>query len=206
MARPKEFDHREVLDRATNLFWTRGYDATSIEDVVEATGINRGSIYGTFGDKQGLFNAVLEYYTQIVANSMLAELADPDPRRAIERMFAFIIDRTSNPKLPRGCLITNTSLGCRSRGDEISLHIEKCFGKVEDAIHAVMRRAQAAGLVASPREAKALGRFFFCIVQGLNVLNKAAVEPEALNDMARVAMSVWQNSRALPHRRAVAAR
>ena len=200
MARPKEFDHREVLNRATALFWTRGYDATSIEDLVEATGINRGSIYGTFGDKENFFHTVLEHYTETVANAMLAELSDPDPRRAIERMFDFIIRRTSDSKLPRGCLITNTSLGCRNRGDEISRSIEKCFGRVEGAINSVMRRAQAQGLVASSREAKALGRFFFCVVQGLNVLNKAAVEPEVLRDMAKVAMRVWRDTGAIEHR------
>lgn len=193
MARPKEFDHREVLARATAVFWARGYDATSIEDLVEATGINRGSIYATFGDKEKFFHTVLEHYTETVADSMLAELSDPDPRRAIERMFELIIRRTSNPKLPRGCLITNTSLACRNRADQISRSIEKCFGKVEDAIHAVMRRAQTQGLVTSTREAKALARFFFCVVQGLNVLNKAAVDSEVLREMAKVAMRAWQD-------------
>jgi AcrR family transcriptional regulator len=111
MAGVKQFDPNEVLDRAMALFWRRGYEATSIEDLVEATGINRGSIYATFGDKKRLFLAVLDRYAEKVAKPLIAELSDADPRRAIERMFDSIIRRTGDPSLPRGCLNTNTSFG-----------------------------------------------------------------------------------------------
>src|ERR1700746_1074478 len=123
MAGIKQFDRDEVLARATALFWRRGYEATSIRDLVEATGINRGSIYGTFGDKQRLFLAVLDHYGEKIAKPMLATLADPDPRRAIELMFESIIRRTSDHRFPRGCLNTNTSLECPTAGDEISRKI-----------------------------------------------------------------------------------
>jgi TetR/AcrR family transcriptional repressor of nem operon len=102
MAGVKQFDRSQVLDRAMALFWTRGYEATSIHDLVEATGVNRGSIYGTFGDKKGLFLAVLDHYLETVAKSLMAELSDPDPRRAVERMFDSLIRRTSDPKFPPG--------------------------------------------------------------------------------------------------------
>src|ERR1700730_11789741 len=81
MAGVKQFDRDEVLDRAIVAFWTRGYEATSIDDLVEATGINRGSIYGTFGDKRRLFLMALDRYW---VNAMMEELSDPDPRRALK--------------------------------------------------------------------------------------------------------------------------
>src|ERR1700747_2040175 len=97
MAGVRQFDPDEVLDRAMALFWERGYAATSIQDLVAKTGINRASLYNTFGDKKRLFLAVLDHYAKKVAAPLMAELSDPDPRRALERMFESIIRRTGDP-------------------------------------------------------------------------------------------------------------
>jgi TetR/AcrR family transcriptional repressor of nem operon len=191
MARVRQFDRNEVLDRAMALFWTRGYEATSIRDLVEATGINRGSIYATFGDKKGLFLAVLDHYAEKVGKPLMAELADSDPRRAIERMFDSIIRRTSDSRFPRGCLNTNTSLECPTSGDEITRKIAEGLGQQESAIYRVLSRAQAEGSLAATLDARALARFFMGVAQGLNVVNKAVADPGVLKDMAKVAMRVW---------------
>jgi TetR/AcrR family transcriptional repressor of nem operon len=191
MAGVKQFERSEVLDRAMTVFWRRGYEATSIRDLVKATGINRGSIYGTFGDKRGLFLAVLDHYTERVAQPLMAELSDPDPRQAIERMFDSIIRRTSDPRFPRGCLNTNTSLECPTSGDEITRKIAEGFGRQESAIYGVLRRAQIKGLLDSTCDLRALARFFMSVAQGLNVVNKAVADPGILKDVARVAMTVW---------------
>src|SRR5271170_4685314 len=74
MAGVKQFDSEEVLERAMVVFWRNGYQATSIQDLVEATGVNRGSLYATFGDKRGLFLAVLDHYAEHIASPMMAEL------------------------------------------------------------------------------------------------------------------------------------
>jgi len=191
MAGVKHFDRGEVLDRAMALFWRRGYEATSIRDLVEATGINRGSIYGTFGDKRELFLAVLDHYSEKVGQPLMAELSDPDPRRAIERMLDSIIRRTSDPRFPRGCLNTNTSVECPASGDEIARKITEGFGQQESAIYGVLRRAQAEGSLASTLDPRALARFFMGVAHGLNVVSKAVADPGVLKDMARVAMSIW---------------
>jgi len=190
MAGVKQFERSEVLDRAMAVFWRRGYEATSIRDLVEATGINRGSIYGTFGDKKGLFLAVLTHYAEEVAKPLMAELSDPDPRRAIERMFDSIIRRTSDPRFPRGCLNTNTSLECPTSGDEITRKIAEGFGHQESAIYGALRRAQVKGRVDSGLDVRALARFFMAVAQGLNVVNKAVPDPGILTDVSRVAMTV----------------
>src|ERR1041384_4735339 len=69
--RPQAFDLPTVLEGAMVLFWTQGYEATSMQELVEATGINRGSIYNTFGDKEGLFIAVLDHYAATVVESLI---------------------------------------------------------------------------------------------------------------------------------------
>src|SRR5439155_7338991 len=142
--------------------------ATSIRELVAATGINRGSIYATFGDKKGLFLAVLDHYGERVANPMMTKLGDPDPHRAIEGMFESIIRRTSDPRFPRGCLNTNTSLECPGSGDEITRKIAEGFGRQESAIYRVLYRAQSQGSLSQNVDARALARFFMAVAQGLN--------------------------------------
>ena len=191
MAGVKQFDCKDVLESALAVFWSRGYEATSIQDLVDATGVNRGSLYGTFGDKKGLFLAVIDHYMETIATPMMAELSNPDPRSAIEGMFAALIQRNSDPRFPRGCLITNTSLECPISGDTIARKIAGAMGRQETAIYRVLHRAQNEGSLAPSRDARALARFFLGVAQGLNVVNKAVADPEMLRDMVRVAMSVW---------------
>jgi len=194
MAGVKQFDRDEVLDRAMSAFWQNGYQATSIQDLVESTGINRGSLYTTFGDKRGLFLAVLDHYSERIARPTMAKLNDPDPRRAIEGMFESIISRTSDPTFPRGCLNTNTSLECPGVGDVIGRRIAALLGQQESAIYQVLRRAQSIGALDPEQDARALARFFVGVAHGLNVVNKAAPDPSMLQDMVKVAMRVWDAS------------
>ena len=201
MAGVKQFDRSDVLDRAMALFWKRGYEATSIQDLVQATGINRGSIYGTFGDKKNLFLAVLDRYAEKIGTPLMAELSDPDPRRAIEKMFDSIIRRTSDPRFPRGCLSTNTSLECPASGDEITRRIAEMMGQQESAIYRAIRQAQVEGSLNSELDARALARFFTAVAQGLNVVNKAIADPEVLKDISRVAMRVWDGPEKTRRRR-----
>jgi TetR/AcrR family transcriptional repressor of nem operon len=191
MAGVKQFDRDEVLDRAMAAFWTRGYEATSIDDLVEATGIGRGSLYGTFGDKRQLFLAALDHYWNTVGMEMFAELSDPDARHAIERMFDALIRRASNLKFPRGCLFTNTSLECPTCGEEIARKIAENMGQQETAIYQVLRRAQADGTLSQTQDARALARFFLGVAWGINAVNKSVADPGVFRDMVRVAMSAW---------------
>jgi TetR/AcrR family transcriptional repressor of nem operon len=197
MAGVKQFDRNEVLDRAMAAFWTRGYEATSIDDLVEATGIGRGSLYGTFGDKRQLFLAALDRYWNTVGMEMFAELSDPDARHAIERMFDALIRRASNPKFPRGCLFTNTSLECPTGGDEIARKIAENMGQQETAIYEVLRKAQADGTLSQTQDARALARFFLGVAWGINAVNKSVADPGVFRDIVRVAMTAWDTPAAV---------
>lgn len=131
---------------------------------------------------------------ETVAKSLMVDLSDSDPRRPLERMFGSTIRRISDPRFPRGCLITNTSLECPSSGDEIARKIADGISRQESAIYRVLRRAQAEGVSASTVDASALARFFLTVAQGLNVMNKAVADTDALKDTARIAMSVWDEA------------
>ena len=191
MAGVKQFDPHDVLDRAMTVFWERGYEATSIQDVLDATDINRGSLYATFGDKKHLFLAVLAHYAERLGNPFLVELADPDPRRAVERMFAALLRHASDATQPRGCLFTNTALECPRSGEEISRTIAAWVGQMESVLYQVLLRAQAEGSLDRAQDCRALARFFVGVMQGLNVVHKAMADPAALHDVVRVALQVW---------------
>jgi TetR/AcrR family transcriptional repressor of nem operon len=191
MARHKEFDTTEVLDHAMLLFWEQGYEATSIEDLIEATGIKRGSLYGTFGDKEGLFLAVLERYSETQVRRLIVELNDPDPRRAIECLFESILSRKNRRELPPGCLMTNTLLECRGSGDRITQAVKRHLGQFELAIYSVLCRAKSEGSLSTACNTKALAHFYFGVVQSLNVMSHAGIDPEMRRNTARVALDAW---------------
>jgi TetR/AcrR family transcriptional repressor of nem operon len=194
MAGVKQFNREEVLTRAMRVFWERGYEATSIQDLVAATGLNRGSLYATFIDKKQFFLAVLAHYADRVGRPMMVELTDPNPRQAIEGMFAAILHRTSDPTQPRGCLITNTALECPGSGDEINRTISTWISHHESAVYQVLLRAQATGDLPQTQDCRALARFFVGVAQGLNVMHKAMADPAALQDMTHIAMQVWPSA------------
>lgn len=196
MAGVKQFDVSEVLDRAMLLFWRRGYEATSIDDLVRATGIGRGSLYATFHDKRRLFASVLDHYAQKIGGPLLAELNDVDPISGIQKMFSAIMKRNREHALPVGCLTTNTSLECPEIGKEISKKIARLFASQEAAIYQTLRRAEIQRRVPRRRNIRALARFFAATAQALNVVDKATRDPTISEDIVRIAMSVLdQNSR-----------
>jgi TetR/AcrR family transcriptional regulator, transcriptional repressor for nem operon len=192
MAGIKQFDIEEVLDRALEVFWQRGYEATSIQDLTEATGLGRGSLYSTFKDKEQMFLTVLEHYTNKVMKPLMTALNDNDPRYGIEGMFEAIIDRMSNPNYPRGCLITNTSLECPGAGDKINRKIAERIGDMESAIYRVLLQAQTEGSLAAEQDIRALAHFFVSTAQGMAVMHKTFADPSVIRDISRVALSVWE--------------
>ena len=98
----KQFDRNQGLERAMRVFWKRGYEATSIQELVDATRINRASLYATFGGKRELFLAALARYEEVVVKPLFEALADPEPRRGIERMFEALLRRMSDSSYPLG--------------------------------------------------------------------------------------------------------
>jgi TetR/AcrR family transcriptional repressor of nem operon len=110
VGRPQAFDRDVVLDRAMRVFWSRGYEAASIEHLVTRMGIQRGSLYQTFGDKRALFFAAIERYDRVVTAKLLASLDEPaSGRAAIRSFYALKLEAALASGRPRGCLVTNAA-------------------------------------------------------------------------------------------------
>jgi len=106
----KQFDVDEVLDKAMRIFWNRGYEATSMQDLVDSTGINRGSLYSTYRDKHALFLAALRRYAETIHHRLLVDLESTyGPREAIRQSFLAFAEKMSEGG-NCGCFLTNTAL------------------------------------------------------------------------------------------------
>ena len=144
----------------------------------KATRLRRGSLYNAFGDKQGLFVAALKRYATTVGRERIEQLSNPDPYRAIEGFLDTLMRQMSDPRRPRGCLHTNTSLEFPNAPDAVHRIIAERTGAIESAIYATLQRAKAQGVLDPAADTRALARFYLGVAKGIGVLHK--VDGDAL--------------------------
>lgn len=188
MTRRREFDNEAVLEKAMEVFWKRGYEATSIQDLVECMGVNRGSIYNAFGDKRGLFQAAISYYGDKIVQKAIACLEAPGAsKQAIIDYFGELA--TNKDADCRGCLIVNSAVELGIRDPELRCQIAINLQRIEDAFFKALTRAQDKGEVPLAADTRALARYFTCLMQGLSVMSKLRPDPIVLQSIVRVALA-----------------
>lgn len=181
MARPREYEPDTVLDLAIETFWQRGYKATSVQDLVEATGLNRGSMYAAFGSKAGLFNAALDRYMRDGALAAALDAADDTPVLEIVRfLFNQLVAVAAEDDERRGCMITNTAVELSVHDEEVRAKIDANLAELEEAFARRIAAAQAKREVDASVDPLTLGRFLVAGMQGLRVMAKVT------NDRARL--------------------
>lgn len=189
MGRIKTFDPDVVLDQAMRIFWRKGYDATSIDDIVSETGVNRASLYGTFGEKLDLFLQVFErYYTNSITTSLDAAEGKGAARTALENLFNRLIDRSQDGRFA-GCLITNTVTEFGQREPQVLAKTRNALAQTENALDRLLRRAQAHGEIAPDVDPRARARFLLSTLQGMQVISKVNPDPKVLRQIADQAVS-----------------
>ncbi|KAA2265733.1 TetR/AcrR family transcriptional regulator [Solihabitans fulvus] len=183
MPRAKEFDPDAVLQSALELFWRRGYEATSMADLVEHLGIARASIYGTFGGKRDLYLAALRRYLATTDPQILDELSRPGPVlpsvRALVERFA---DQSATDELRLGCMVVNAAVELASTDAEAARLVDASWANLEVALTGALLRARAQGELAAEADPRALARFLLVLLQGVRVLGRARPDPDRLRD------------------------
>ncbi|MFN3262446.1 MAG: TetR/AcrR family transcriptional regulator [Pikeienuella sp.] len=182
------FDRDAALDAAMRLFWAKGFDATSIQMLEEATGLGRGSLYNAFGDKEALFLAALRRYAERAAAPVSATLEGASLEEGLRRLFAGMIARMDEPGRPKGCLLVN-SCAAASGSPEGARFAAAALRGMEEGFASVFAAAQAAGGLPGDADIRALARFFSAVAQSLGLLHRAGAERRALEDVARTALS-----------------
>jgi TetR/AcrR family transcriptional repressor of nem operon len=193
VARPREFERDVVLERAMRLFWARGYEATSVQDLVDRMGIQRGSLYETFGDKRGLFFAALDRYDRVMTARLVAVLEGPGSgKEAIRQFFRLKVDLSVDPGRPRGCLVTNSTAELASRDRGTATRVGATLARIETAFRRAVVRAQKAGEIDPARDARGLARFLTSSAQGLSVMAKASPDRAVLDDVVKVTLAALE--------------
>ena len=173
MARPRSFDPDEALDLARDVFWQKGFQGTSLDDITAATGLAKPSLYAAFGDKSALFLKVLDrYHQRIVANAERAINEGPSARDAIERWLTGFVPFCSGAKGSRGCLSVNTTADGASDQKEVRKRVQRFNRKLEELLADRLRtdRAQFAAGFDPDSAAQAIMAMYL----GLMVLAKDA--------------------------------
>ncbi len=201
MPRQKEFDREAALDGAMAAFWTKGYTATSIEDLVTRMGIQRGSLYATFGDKRSLFLSALGRYQRVVTRELLAALEAPGSGlAAIRRFFRIRVEGSLDRRRPPGCLVTNSAVELSPRDRGAAARVGGSLATLEAAFLRALERARAQGELAATRDLQALARFLTSSAQGLSVMAKARPERAVLEDVVEVVLAALAERQPRPRR------
>ncbi|MBW4604366.1 MAG: TetR/AcrR family transcriptional regulator [Calothrix sp. FI2-JRJ7] len=190
MGRPKEFDREEVLQKALHTFWQKGYDATTLPDLLESMGINRSSFYNSFGDKQTLFREVMSlYYQQIGIKRLTILQKAKSAKQGLWDYFNHNIDVAVAEYNPGGCLLTNTATTLKTIDGEISKQIIQGVDRLEQALFNLLEKGQLAGEIAPNKEIKAIARLMISVSYGLNIAARIHSDREMLLDMVKAALS-----------------
>lgn len=188
MARTREFDTEAAVSRAMELFWTRGYEATSVRDLTRRLGIGQGSLYAAFGDKGGLYRAALEHYRTTLAAAALRGLEEgTDARSAIRAMLVERV-RIAVEDDGRGCLLVNAA--CERLPEDAATRrtVRDMQDVSRDALAEVLRVAAERGEIAKRHDPHTLASFLVTFLNGLLVSSKITPDARALEPLVEVAL------------------
>jgi len=173
--RPREFDTDAAIERAMGVFWSSGYNGTSLPDLLEATHLSRGSLYAAFGDKHGLFLRALDRYIAEALTRLDTEL---DPRKnalaGLRACLAGYVERTSGVAGKRGCLVVATAMELAGHDTEVQQRIRRFFKTMEARLTAALARAQAEGELVDGVEPAIAARLLICLLEGMRVVSKTS--------------------------------
>ncbi len=192
MARSKEFNEEEALDKAMEIFWKQGYEKTSIQDLVDQMGIHRRSLYDTFGDKHSLFVQTLERYESLVAAQIRKQITEEMTTvESIRKIFELAVysDNTN----PKGCLMVNTAVELSLLDNEVSQRIKSAFKQTENLIADLLIRGQARGEVARSFDISELSRYIHNALIGVRVLVKITEDPKDFDSTIDMTLSILKN-------------
>lgn len=190
MARPQEFNTTEALHEAMDVFWRKGFEATSLADLLEATGLSKSSLYATFGGKRELFITAFDAYRAERAQELQHILALGSARDAIEQFFRKIVTDAGNGNSSRGCMSINQAVEMAPYDTDIRRRVLDDFALAEEMFTNAVERGQAEGSVKSARPARSLARLLVLGFPGLQVMTRAGSDSAQLDETLNLLLSI----------------
>ncbi|MFJ7213012.1 TetR/AcrR family transcriptional regulator [Amycolatopsis sp. NPDC098790] len=199
MAGKRQFDERRTLELARDIFWAKGYGATSIQDIATASGVLRGSLYNAYQDKETLFLQVFEDYARDFLAEAARVLADPDVGRALRDFFGFTIASMTTGDPHRGCLTTKTAIDSRAESERIQTALRGLLDGLEELVRDRLE-SEEDRLALPPAEA---ARVLVTMTRGIVVMERVYEDPDRLRATADSLIDVVLagQRRAVPNRR-----
>lgn len=188
--RPRTFCTEEALESALRVFWEKGYEGASLQDLTDAMGINRPSLYAAFGNKEALFLKALDYYAQ--KNSCMQELLDTSTAfEAVQNFLYAMADILSDPDTPHTCLVVSGALSC---SDE-SIHIKEALAQrrsnSQKLVQERLERAKKEGDLVASADPATLARYISTVCYGLSVQSGSGATRKELHDVIDTALLAW---------------
>ena len=183
MARTKEFNEDQALDKAIEIFWHKGYNGTSAQDLVTHLGLSRSSLYDTFGDKQKLFAQSLQRY-QKNAQKQIVELFDQSEniKETLHDIFKQAVIESLEDRITKGCFMVNSSVELAMHDEEIAKIVKNNSQVMEQVFTNAVQKGQDSGAILKANSAKVLARFIFNNYSGIRVLARSGERDKQVYD------------------------
>ena len=191
MGRPLEFDPREALEKALELFWRHGYEGTSLTDLTKAMGIVRPSLYATFGSKEDLFRKVVDLYWSRHMGFARAAREKPTAREVVEALLFGFADVVTGCGTPAGCLEVSGALACSPASEDIQKELAARRTRDEAVLRKRLERARSEGDLPEDVSPADLARFIATVLRGMAVQAKSGASRKELRRVAAMALRVW---------------
>ena len=189
MARPLKFDRNHALEKAMEVFWTQGYKATSVNDLTQAMGLSKSSLYGTFGGKHAIFIECIKFYCDNITTRVRFAMGLNRPASQIIRsILGRAVDRILEIEGRRGCFLNNSAVEVGARDPEAAEHCRGGFKVMEETFENLVRRAQEEGDISKTFDPKNLAVFLNGTVNGILVIGKANPDRQILESLVETAM------------------
>jgi TetR/AcrR family transcriptional repressor of nem operon len=191
MARTKEFDPDQALAKAMSVFWRSGYENTSLETLMREIGIAKQSLYDTFGDKRSLYLKALAYYRDQTSGEMQRMFDEiPSVKEGFGKLLYGLAGETREQH-ERGCLLLSANLQRDPKDAEVRDFLRDNQSRVEAIFVQALRRGQKQGELSPKEDPTALARFFVVTIQGMRAMARLKSDRKALEQVAQVALSVF---------------
>ncbi|MBC6110310.1 TetR/AcrR family transcriptional regulator [Pedobacter fastidiosus] len=191
MARTKDFDENEVLTKAIQLFWHKGYNATSMQDLVDGLGISRSSLYDTYSDKHTLFLKALESY-QLAGNAKIKEIVaqSVSAKETVIKLMELATNDLVGDKQQKGCFMVNAEVEVAPHDQEVSKLVCQNEQQMETAFFQVIKKGQESGEITNTQDALVLAKFIFNAVKGMQVTAKSSPDAISFGNIIRLTVAV----------------
>jgi len=189
MNRPRQYDREEVLEKTTNLFWEKGFEATSMNEMVARSSLNKHSLYSEFGDKEKLFIECIDYYIS-KSNRVMIDILTKKPL-GLSNIEAFFDDRVNYAASEdcKGCLIVNSVTEKEILSEEINLKVKSFISKFKAVFYNCLQAAQDKNEISEDKDCKTLADYLVCFTFGLVNIGKNETKKKELRKMVDVALS-----------------